>query len=407
MGQIDIIKSFLNLLKKIGIIILTILLSISFLISLQYYNTEIFNKELNTPFSGNYLYNPYKDFSGATLKANFHAHSVAWLKLTNGAQEPSEIYKHYKDNGYDLISLSNYHKITRDHSASIYIPVYEHGYNIKKSHQLVLNAEKVNFFDFSAFQNYHNKQLMLKKLMRDSSMIVLAHPNLMEGYTQEEMRYLRGYQFIEVFNNYRTSLNIWDAALSSGYPAWLIANDDTHDISNPDLSLNNWNRIGDASKTKNGVLAALKKGCHYSVRNKSHKEVNYLDSCIVDGNNIKVYFKQKTDSVQFISDNGEIRQKSDNLSSDSYTISLSDSYVRIEAYTGEEIIALNPIIRYNGISLSKNNLLPTVNLTKTILYRTLVFSLSLLHLFIIMILHRKNILIKRVLRKINPSKIRI
>jgi len=402
---------FISKIQKLSLrflnVLATIILSITLIISLQYYHTEIFNKEINQSFSGDHLYNPYEDYDGSSLKANFHAHSVVWMNITNGAQQPEEIYEHYYKKGYDIISLSNYHKITIDKSADYYIPAYEHGYNFKKSHQLVINSNKENFFDFSGYQSFHNKQLVLKKLKTNDNLVALAHPNFMAGYTKEDVKYLRGYDFIEVYNNYRTSAGVWDAALSSGYPAWILADDDVHDISNPDLCFNNWTRIGTEEKTKTGVLSALKRGCHYGVKNATHNEINFLDSCKLQGHEIKAYFRSKADSILFISDNGKVVNRINGQKFASYSVLPENSYVRIEAHTGEETIALNPVIRYNGIFLTKNAEIPDVNILMTILYRTLVLFTSTLFLFLLILLHRKNKLIDRVFRSNLISKIRI
>ena len=243
------------------------LLGLIFIFTLQYLKIEIFFKEKNTPFSGEYFYNPYNDFSLNTLKANFHTHSKSGNNSVNNPNEKEKVYRHYKNNGYDIASISDYQKITQDQTSPNYIPVYEHGYNLRKSHQLVINSKKVSFFDFSIIQTYHTRQQVINKLKLTEGLIVLAHPDLWGGYKVEDMNYLKGYDFIEVFSNYKVSANIWDAALTSGYPAWLLADDDCHDIRRPSQSFNNWTRIGSSKHTKEAGISAMKQGCHYGVRN--------------------------------------------------------------------------------------------------------------------------------------------
>ncbi len=274
-------KSLIRILKKLLIFSLSLILGLVFLFSIQYYKIEIFIKEKNTPFSGDHFYNPYKDFSQNTLRANFHAHSNAWFHMTDGTHKPDEIYEHYKNNGYDIISISDYQKITTDKYSQNYIPVYEHGYNYRKSHQLVINNREVNYSDFSIFLNYHTRQQVINMLRSPDGLVALAHPNLRHGYRVEDMKYLKGYDFIEVFNRYNTASKLWDAALTSGYPAWIFANDDCHDINRPDLTFNNWIRISSSGQTREEILSALKSGCFYGVRNLNHVETNFLDSCII------------------------------------------------------------------------------------------------------------------------------
>ena len=352
--------------------VLNISLVLLLLLSLQYLKTDIFFKEKNTPFSGEFFYNPYKDYSINTLKANFHSHSKAWLHLTSGSQKPEEVYKFYKNHGYDIVSLSNYQKITVDSLVHDYIPVYEHGHNIGKSHQLIFNSWKTIFFDFPVVLGYNNRQQVINKLREGGGLIALAHPDLFLGYGKRVMKYLKGYDFIEVFNTFKVSDVIWDAALTGGYPAWILAGDDCHDINNPELRFNCWNRISTKGRSRDDVITALKDGCSYGVMNMNHKELNYLDSCIVRHGTINVYFRNKADRISFIADNGSVKKEVINSATASYKITKEDSYVRVSARNETEMIFLNPVVRYNGIGLNHNNGSVRLNYLLTILVRIIV-----------------------------------
>jgi hypothetical protein len=389
--------------KKIFVWFLNFLLVLMLLFTLQYYKAKIFYKEKNLPFSGDYFYNPYKDYSPVTLKANFHAHSVTWHHLAKGSQTPEEIYKEYKDNGYDIISIANYQKITKDLTSPNYINVYEHGYNFRKSHQLVINSERVTYFDFSLFQNYNTKQQVINKLKSRGGLIALAHPELMKGYKEEEMKYLKGYDFIEVFNRYKISEKIWDAALTSGYPAWILSDDDCHDIDDPNFIFDNWNRISSVGNTKEEILSALKRGCSYGVRNLNHAETNFLDSCVLKGDELRVFFRSKADTILFISDNGAIRKGVYNEAYATYKISKSDSYVRVEAKSNNELIYLNPVIRYNGYQLNKNSGLPPVNKKLTFLLRSFLVILTISIFILIRFLNGRFVKSAPALKSVLPS----
>jgi len=359
------------------------------LVNFQYLRTEIFYKDSNNKFEGDSFYNPYKNFTKNTYRANFHAHSIAWKKVTNGHQTSTEVYNNYKSNGYDVASLSNYHHISIDSTESEYIPAYEHGYNIKKCHYLIIGADKVSYFDFSLFQSFHHKQQVIKKLSERDGLITVAHPKFNNAFSKEDMKFLKGYDFIEVFTLYRSSPEIWDAALSNGYPAWLMANDDYHDINKPGQFMVSWTRISSKEKNKEQLLEALKSGCFYGVRNEQHAEINELDSCIVNGNKISISFKLKADSIKFIGDNGIVRKAYSNQDTASYNILRDDSYIRVEAKTGEEIINLNPVIRYDGISLPDKNSLPEVNHLLTFLTRILFFISGIILLALILLINGK------------------
>jgi hypothetical protein len=364
-----------NVSKKLLTWITNFILGLIILISLQYLKIEIYFREKNIPFSGEYFYNPYKDYNSNTFKANFHLHSKTGI-LNHKAENSAKVLSHYKNNGYDIVSLSNYQNITIDKDNDEYIPVYEHGYNLIKSHQLAINSNRVAFFDFSIFCNYHTKQQVINGLKQKGGLIALAHPELRNGYTEDEMKYLRGYDFIEVCNNYAVSDKIWDSALSNGYPAWILADDDCHDILRPSQSFNNWTRISSKGRSKNEILEALKKGCHYGVRNLSHKELNSLDSCCMKGDELTVYFRSNADRIMFITDKGLTRKEVKNVRSATYRIARDDHYIRIEAATGKEIIYLNPVIRFNGYQLTNNMGFPLVNSSATILFRFLMLLLT-------------------------------
>ncbi len=364
------------ILQKLKIWCVNFLFLLLFLISVQYLKIEIFYKEKNKPFAGDFFYNPYKTFKTGTLKANFHAHSK---DCTFSPREPlnsSVVYDHYRKKGYDITSLSDYQKITIPDEGKNYIPVYEHGYNLLKSHQLVINSERVSFFDFSVFTFYHTRQQVINRLKQRGGLVALAHPKLRNGYTASDMEYLKGYDFIEVFNNCMVSTDIWDAALTSGYPAWILANDDCHDIRRPDQFFNNWTRISASDNSKEEILNSLKKGCHYGVRNRSHRENNFLDSCVVTGNVLKVYFRNKADRILFFADDGILRKEVINTKSASYLITPEDHYVRIETVSGEEKILLNPVIRFNGYQLTYNMGFPLVNTSLTIFVRFIILIVT-------------------------------
>ena len=106
------------------------------------------------PFHGSYLHNPYQDMNpDHWIQANFHAHTRQFGGLTNGRANTNEMVDSvYTSLGFDHVGLSDYNKINYYDSANpSYIPAYEHGYGIFKTHQLCIGAEKVRRLDFFAF----------------------------------------------------------------------------------------------------------------------------------------------------------------------------------------------------------------------------------------------------------------
>ena len=381
--QKKMIKLLRMLLKSLALIILIPL----FFISLQYFNGVIYEFGRNEPFQGNAIYNPYEEFKGEWLRGNFHCHSLAWGGITNGNQPPREVYEHYYQNGYDVLGLSNYQQISAPYPGEIYMPTYEHGVNIKQNHHIVINSSKPSFADFFLWQNAHQKQWVIKKLRDHGGMIAIAHPGIRHAFTEDDMWKIRGYDLIEVLNHYKKSFSIWDAALSSGVLCWLMANDDSHNISKENETCVHWTMIGADERNRSSILAAMRKGRHYGVDNrKKHINSNYLDSAKVIGNTVHVYFQKPADEITFIGDHGIKRKTLHHSQRASYMFAPEDTYIRVKAKTNHATLYLNPFLRYDGNTLPTQSAIPPVNIFYTILYRIQVMLVSSLLLMFIFIL---------------------
>src|SRR6185437_1400617 len=126
--------------------------------------------EKPTSFSGDSIYNPYKSaVAGRWIKCNFHAHAHCWGGITDGKGTANNIYDAYKKLHYGIATISDYEYIdTTDQFSPNYISSYEHGYNISKIHELVLNASSVCWADYLLPQTLNNKQHILDDLNNDA-----------------------------------------------------------------------------------------------------------------------------------------------------------------------------------------------------------------------------------------------
>ena len=113
------------------------------------------------PFQGDSIVNPYQGTNGNNVQvANFHAHTKNGF--LNGKGSPIDVYAKYDSIGVDIHPVSQYHNIdTSGLSNTGYIPVYEHGYNIGKTHQLIIGANRVINKDFVFFQQTGNTRTTL------------------------------------------------------------------------------------------------------------------------------------------------------------------------------------------------------------------------------------------------------
>ena len=316
------------------------------------------------PFSGDKLYNPYQSIdSGDWRKYNFQVQSRAWLGITDGRKNSNELIDSiYTILGYDHVATSDYQKInTFGKNDPAYIPTYEHGYNIFKTHQVCIGSDEVLWVDLMFGQTLSMKQWILDQLKKQSELVILAHPLLRDGYSLDDMKYLTNYDGIEVLNNLRISDEHWDAALSSGQIAYIVANDDAHDVMNSNEVGRRFTMINSKSSDMNTIMSNLKKGAAYGMdfyrigdepmneKVERSKYIPKLSSVELNSDTLSVTVDTTALQISFIGDNGKVMQTVNDTNSATYIITKSDPYIRTEImFTDLSVMYLNPVIRYDG-----------------------------------------------------------
>ena len=380
-----IFKIIFFFLKALGLLILMLVL----VFVINYISCPIFSFQPGKPFEGELIYNPYQDLNpNHWHKGNFQVQSRAWGGITSGSGNSNEdIYKVYKNLGYEIIATSDYQRINRFQlDEPGYIPVYEHGYSIPKTHQVLIGANRVLWKDYPFFQTIHNKQNIINKLRPDNQLIFLAHPKLRDGYTIHDMRLLANYDGIEVLNNYRTSNEHWDAALSAGNYVTLIGNDDAHDISNPDEIGHHCTLINSPGLSQQNIIKELKSGRSIGVKIwrplgetmeakiKRTSTLPVLKKAQLEDHEFLIETDSVIREVRFIGQNGELLKTSVLPFSAVYTFTDKDSYVRAEIEFENQItFYLNPVCRYDGNSPAKMKA-PEIDLYRTWLLRVIGFA---------------------------------
>ncbi len=242
--------------------IFTTLLSLLILFILSFYcQTTLYTFPDTETFTGPAYYNPYREVSSETLTANFHAHTSAYGGVTNGDNSLSEMKACYAERGIDVAGISNYFEATPGEE----LRIYEHGSNITKTHKLAINPSGELYFDYALFQNTSQKQDIVSRLREKDALVVLAHPNMRDGHTLEDMRQLVEYHFTEIRSYYAQAENYWDAALKSGKLSWLMVNDDSHGI-RKQLPGRFYNVV--FTSRKEDLLSAMLAGKHYGIAQK-------------------------------------------------------------------------------------------------------------------------------------------
>jgi hypothetical protein len=303
-------------------------------------------------FSGPDFFNPYADAHGRWWKANFHAHSRAWHGLTSGRQRAARLLRYYHDHGYDIAGLSNYERIDGGVPAdSDFIPIYEHGYSIRKIHQLVIGATRVTWLDFPLWQTLSEKQYILDRLDAAGGVVAIAHPWLRHGYSPADIRRLTHYRLMEVIRQTRVGEPWWDAALSAGHPAWIIGDDDVHNLNVANTAGVSWTMVRAPSTRRDDVLAALRAGHTYGVNGHDGHNDILVRAVELHDDTLTVTTEPGALSFSFIGQDGALREVVHDPQQASYALRRQDTYVRTVIRTPHTVMYLNPVVRYDGEKL--------------------------------------------------------
>src|SRR5262245_61150872 len=329
-----------------------------------------------SPFTGATLLNPYATLGDRWQRANLHAHGRAWSGLTNGRlQSDEEIVRAYRSFGYSVAGVSDYHHIAA-HEGVATLPIYEHGYNIGKRHQLAIGARDVVWFDFPLGQTLSHKQFVIDRVGKSTDLVALAHPSSRDGYTPEDLASLTGYQLLEVVNGPFRFEEAWDAALSAGRAVWGLGNDDTHDLDDPRRTAMAWTMINAPSHDLPDIVEALRVGRAYAVSRTneiaSAVETSLGTVTVADGT-LTVTCIGEPSTFVFIGQNGVIRKTVKQAMHASYTFTDEDTYVRTVIRSPRTSMFLNPVLRQDA---SPHLVAASVDLVGTWLFRAALARLA-------------------------------
>lgn len=329
-------------------------LGIVVLVLLPYAWAPVYRFPDPVPFAGPHILNPYADLHGTWQRANLHAHGWAWLGITNGKQSDDAVVRLYRELGYTVPGVSDYQRIAAHHGVDT-LPLYEHGYNIGKNHQLAVGAHAVEWFDLPLWQTRSNQQYVIDRIRSKADLVSLNHPSSRDAYEVETVKALTGYSLIEVANGPFTAEDIWDAALSAGRAVWAVANDDTHDLNDPRRTAVGWNMIDAPSASTGDIVDALRAGRSYAVLRTGAlgaSGITTLSAVRVEHGTLSVEISGAPSTITFIGRDGVIRDSVTDVRAASYTLTDDDPYVRTVIRSPQTVLFLNPVIRWNGTHLA-------------------------------------------------------
>ena len=366
-------KKFFKYLLYLVIALSAILLAMNIFVPVYFFDEP-------EPFHGDYLHNPYQDIDSTYWKCcNFHGHTRQYAGITNGRANGNIIYDSmYRMFGYDHVGISDYNKVNgfEDGRDPGFIPGYEHGYNVWKTHQVCLGTKKVRRIDYFLFQTLSHKQHTLNKLGKQNRVVAVAHPSFVDGsYNVRDMKYLSNYKIIEVLNGFVNSPEHWDMALSNGHLVYLIADDDTHDVLKVNdiaLRITYLNaKNNEADQLYDALLSGKVVGIDFKLDREeemSHKverfkhDIPYLNSAKLNGNHFSVNVTKPIGKAQFIGQNGIVLKEENHAEDDavfnvSYQIQPTDQYVRtVLTFFDGTTMWLNPVTRHESPNIEKQRL---------------------------------------------------
>ena len=384
----------MNFLKKAFTCFL-ILITGLFLFEVSFYFiVPVYNFPRPEPFKGKNLYNPYEGMDkNCWRKVNFHFHTRAWGGITSGRQNTNELFwETYKKLGYDAPFISNYQQISKfNKDSAFYIPVYEHGFGIRKKHQVCIGAKKVLWFDLSLFQDLDHKQFILDLLRDDNEIVAIAHPGWDNGYPPEHLKYLTNYNLLEVLDNNYRSVELWDSALSNGHPVFILADDDAHNIHDPFEIGRCCTFINAPSVHSKDLIRSLKSGKAYGAdifmydretfedKAVNAKQIAWLTDFLLSHDTIWLSLTEKAMNIRFVGQNGKVMENLWFTEKGFYKFRPDDTYIRTEIilfnkkFDAGSKLYLNPVFRYDG-DQPINPLKAEVNRSRTWIFRILSFS---------------------------------
>lgn len=324
------------------------------------------------PFSGEYIYNPYRGFdSSQVLKSNFHAHTQ-WD--TDSAYTEEQFVEAYKAQGYNVISTANHQAIGR----LGHVPSYEHGVNASNYHISVLGTEHVSWLDFPLmFVPLHQMQFMINHLTPQTKILAVNHPERIRFADHERVfSQLRGYPLMEM--NPSHDSKCWDVALSSGIYSNLVANDDAHSITRRHSWMQKcFSMVCSSSDEPDSLINALRIGNAYgtvisnekNMQENPHANLPKINNiALLGGGVVSVRVDSVADSIRFVGQGGRTLFSVSDTTSARYAFAPEDTYVRVVAHFPLDIqVWSNPFVRISDPQYNPHTYVePTVSWAVTV-----------------------------------------
>lgn len=292
------------------------------------------------------IINPFKE-SGQWYKGGLHCHS----NISDGRLSPEELIEHYKDNGWDFLSITdhqvffNSNKLNQDNF--IVIPGIEHGIKSPSDRIIHLvglcsndnnsnkNPEHGKTLDRFEWTDLQNVQANIDILKENNCHVIFCHP-VWSKNSCEDLHNLKNYFAVEVYNHHTEvtkhmglATTHWDSILMSGRKIWGIAVDDCHFKANTNDKgcCGGWVMVKAKSLTANDIMDSLLSGRFYSSTGPEIYNLEVVDDTVyVDCSPVNAihFMVDNPRGSSYRADTGKT------LSSAKHTLKGIENYVRVE-----------------------------------------------------------------------------
>lgn len=379
----------MKIITKIFKMVWRVLVSIVFLIVAAIAVTSfsaIYDFAEPTPFSGDDIFNPYADFnpSIAWKRTSLHTHTRVEGPLNECDLTAEQTVAKYRDFGYDIVGISNHNEITHNPDTTQDIGIYEHGYNLRNFHKLVIGTESVNHFDALYPIWASQAQHQLTTLEDECEVLQLNHPSRSALLDSACLAKIGGYDIMELsgVTAYLENKH-WDWALSAGRYCYALLNDDLHYPDRSSRFAIRCSYLGAEEATSEEILSTLKSGCFYSVRvpdygdgnwevkREKNKNIPSIENIGIQGNTIYLKLSQTPEQIRVIGEGHNLLKHVTESDTIAYTMRACDPYARIVAsYPDSLIIMTNAFARYDRATMTSpaDRALCSKNILATVMY---------------------------------------
>jgi hypothetical protein len=279
-------------------------------------------------------------------KGQLHAHSTN----SEGCNSPQEVATIYKNLGFDFTSITDHDYLTPDPEVAgiLYIPGVEETTQPDVRHILSINA--------SAEVTQTEPQSVINAIDAQGAIAIIAHPSF-SAMTESDLQALLGYSMMEIDDE-----SLWDGLLTANRRVFAVASDDSVCQSSLRNYGRGWVQTFADSLDRNSIIASLRSGNFYSSQGPTL-------SVSVYGTIITVATDSPSE-IDWIGSGGVVLQLSNNATAGSYSVTGSESYVRIR------------VIRNNDYKKAWSNALwvsgkqPTTTTTTRIVQETSITTMN-------------------------------